>query len=1452
MSLYVFIVDKCESDAQRHGHTSLIMSIKLEVEKTQTLTGFRFFHPTAFVVKNLGRSFRLIGYRTSVGDDELILFVRVFSRGGKEYHAFLEDYDKSTDRFTRQLQPYTEGELKQIHAHLSSGNPIKPPPVLDDEERAWLFEVFRQETPADELIVLETEAWVKNMRSPQMRDFLALYHQVLEGIDPNKLQPAASNSECNVYWEKNRRVGIAYLYRPDVRRFILLAPLRQSDFHNENAILLTHREKLSRIGSGANDLSRAAARAYPYLMILDQTAWLAIQKNEEANLALSPEEAELLESIRRAGAVGEYGYPLFINGRAGSGKSTMLQYLAADYIDFSLSRSTRIHPVYMTCSRELLERARETVHGLLTGHHERLLDGVHMSDDIERILKNSFVVFHDYLKSLLPPEDKEALTEDCYVNFAKFRQLWIAKFAQRPEAKRINLEVAWHTIRSYIKGIRSSQNDDLDPEEFAELPRRRRSVSDETYRLIYDRVWCSWYKPLCEAEGYWDDQDLAARVLKAGSAREIDLAAIFCDEAQDFTPIELEIIFQLLVFSKRSLQPEELQRVPIVFAGDPLQTINPTGFRWESVQADFHDRFNAVLVPRRRARVDINYKELRFNYRSNLGIVRFCNLIQLVRAVLLGSQDINPQQAWWVEEPAHNVWFAVDNAATKQQIQLRPELVKLINCDEGQESEFALADSILKDLKEESDGVYRNVLGPTRAKGLEFPTVILHKFSETAPPGFLDLLAGTIDVKDDPERRLPFEYFFNRLYVAASRAKGQLIVVDSADAFDDFWRFATDPDFIDQLMEKISNPNSWKESINYLVRGREETWSGERINQREQASEYATQGKRKRDPYLLRQAALAYKSAIDELEAGRCLALALEFEEKLKDAGNRYQTLALHDEAFRCYWTGRHFANLCNLAAEVPIFASRLETRAADFMANNTGAQGTFISEVVRAVLGDPTWRNGIVIDPTWRFVFTKLAEQLVKVVGQESVSVSWSELFAMFSLLYQEGVAIDEQHLAQIAYRASELKHAIAIWERIGNLDREEYKRAKANLVAFPENIVWLSRLREHEEVLSQWRTQRANLPNIANIPEAVRIAVVDAAIEEGELHLAVELLEEKPDKARVVKLLEEAAKRHDTANALAGARMGIRWMVAKGYWKAVIQVVEKYDFSELFNPEGLEVDQKTSLLRVDDQSKRKLEKELKTLLRGGDGAATIVSVAIEELAESNLDQANGEDKEQVSRFLNRTFIGKDISGILQQGIKLEAVGAAIERAGKIIDAIQFYEPLSQNKALSIDIRRFAVQRLVRNLERYAEYFRGKGEDRQALRREGEAKRIREQTKLGDRQLPDYPAIPKRVAQVEPSEWSRPPLKYVLSRPLNRLRIEHTERFETITIKANERRLSGDPGIENVGSTGETVTTWRISEWEMTLQLNSEGTKHVVSTIFEGDRFDVEWNRSNETNNSI
>lgn len=1473
MAFYVFITEACKSDAQKHGKLDALTKHKCRVENTQQLDGFQFYLPTKFIKKCIGGNLRLIGYSKRIENDELVLFLRLLPRGDKEYNYFLANWDNKEDKVVRRFIPYSEEDLKQIYHDLTRVPPLPSPPEPSAEERAWLYEVFSWEGLGDDLIVLETEEWVRKMRTSQNREFLALYHQMLEEmiLYQDQLHAATGNTDFDRKWDRNNRLGIAYLYRQDLKRLLLLEPLRHND--NTDAILDLHLERLSRIEDGQYELSRIAARSYPSLMVLELDDWLAIQRDEEANLALSPEEAELLDSIRRMGAEDQLGYPLFINGRAGSGKSTMLQYLAADYLDFALRRKLSQQMLYLTSSPDLVERARKIVRSLLTTHHTRLLKEKPERSAINAAVERSFKVFHDFLYSLLPPEVQNQLPQDKYVDYARFRRLWEKEFARWRDARDMSPDISWHILRTYIKGIRSGHDDEFSPEEFYAFPRRRKSVTHATYKQVYERVWCSWYKRLCDEKNYWDDQDLAAWVLDQDISRKVDCAAIFCDEAQDFTPLELDIIFQFSLFGRRSLQPEELRRVPIVFAGDPLQTINPTGFRWDAVKEDFYDRFRAILDPHRKAHVDITYKELNFNYRSNSGIVKFCNLIQLVRAKLLGISNIHPQESWWVDEPIQTFWFVAENEATKQGLRKRPDLVKLVNCEAGEENDYVENDEILKKIQDKEEGIYRNVFSPMRAKGLEFPGVVLYRFGETAPGDFEKLMEGKVNL-DEPEARLPFEYFFNRLYVAASRAKGQLAIVDSDYALRKFWGFIIEIcEGENRLMEKAWEIDKWQNHIAYPVPGTEKWWVGGKIDPLQQGEEYEREGRAKHDPYLLRQAALAYRSISDKYAEGKCIAAAYEFEGNYIKAGDKYREVGLRDDAYKCYWIGQGWPQIKDLTAEDSRLASRLESRAADFMAQQATLPEAFIEELIKAAHDEAWLQQTIRPNSTWHLVAQEVARRLQKV--KELPKHRWINLWSTFTQLGKAGICINLAHLALIAYKAEELSKAVELWEKSGDTEKGEYLDAKARSTHFPENIIWYARLRRYDEILHQWRENHATVSDVGQIGESAIRAVVDAAIEKHDIRLALDLLNHIPnDKHRVYKVLHEAIqvedanisrlnkslirtalhaaieksdpvlavemmhywpadrkesekvlnmviKKQDPDLVLKASVLVARMFVRTRDWKAAIKAAENLDFSTL-----------SSEIQAGD---------IQGILQPTGQMTAVFQAVVEELAISEalpLEITEHRDREQVGEFLNRHFISREGTTSDLRGLPPEVVGAAIERAGKIIDALQFYENLLRN-ASTEEMREFAAERLIRNYERHAEYFRNRGDEIRAYNKEASARGIRQKYGLGDREIPEYPSVLNSIAQAEPTERFWGAVKIFWMKQHRRLRLEHLERSETVSVYVDELNMRGEAMISEVKCREGEFKAWKVNDWNMRIALIEQGTSKLVVIESEKERIE-------------
>ena len=200
-------------------------------------------------------------------------------------------------------------------------------------------------------IVLESREWIE--ASKGLRDWLVKYREILERIVSGDLgKSEVVHGGCV---REIRDGSFGFLYVKNNRCVLLLEPFKGA--HAPEGKLEYYRKIFGDDAPGKERLERFAKRAYPAFAALDDEIWLEIQKDDEANLSLSPEEAELLDAIR-SGARDTAFYPLFINGRAGSGKSTMLQYLMADYMGQTLACKSPLMPLYMTCGDALLSHAR--------------------------------------------------------------------------------------------------------------------------------------------------------------------------------------------------------------------------------------------------------------------------------------------------------------------------------------------------------------------------------------------------------------------------------------------------------------------------------------------------------------------------------------------------------------------------------------------------------------------------------------------------------------------------------------------------------------------------------------------------------------------------------------------------------------------------------------------------------------------------------------------------------------------------------------------------------------------------------------------------------------------------------------------------------------------------------------------------------------------------------------
>lgn len=604
----------------------------------------------------------------------------------------------------------------------------------------------------------------------------------------------------------------------------------------------------------------------------------------------------------------------------------MLFYLFADYCFRKWQYKLEGNPLFLTYNERLVDVAKDRVRRLLSSHHRFLAKRTQGSatpvvDDLLVQIGSFFRPFQRFLLDLLPEDEKEHFSLERYIDFARFKRLYMRKplpgqeqqvVLKLPEAKRWSPELCWHVIRTFIKG--HSLDGYMEPDNYLEVSRRERTIAEDTFTQIYETIWASWYKRVTTQQGYWDDQDLIRAVLEH-SGDFPEWTALVCDESQDFTRLELQLLMRLSVFSRYDLGCQPVHSLPFAFAGDPFQTLNPTGFRWSSIGAIFYDEVIRLLDPDGQLNLGMNFQDLGYNYRSSPPIVRVTNLIQLCRHVLFDLPELEPQKWWKKGDFPEPLKFILDQDIEPDQLYDKvEETIIIVPCERGQEVSFIKDDSTLSQIfpNAEQDAP-KNVFSPIEVKGLEFKRVILYKFGDACPEKVWDLLTQPTD------HLVEVEYFFNKLYVAATRAMERLFIVDSKEGDQRLWSYVCTPQTVQQILSEAKKPEYWRPRVQPLNAGTAATLSEMREEDPESnAEELRQKGSSQGEPDLLRRASKYYTTVGKRREAELCEAEALELEGEYREAGELFRKNGEVDRARGCFWKGECWQELVDLDKKHP------------------------------------------------------------------------------------------------------------------------------------------------------------------------------------------------------------------------------------------------------------------------------------------------------------------------------------------------------------------------------------------------------------------------------------------------------------------------------------------------------------------------------------------------------
>lgn len=1380
MSLFAYLTPACRAAAQRHGLAPDVDALAHKIEREQQNLPRRLGHN--FECKELGKDYRLVAYLEPVDGHEILVLAAVFRQEGRQgdYHDFYtacHDWEAAMTLLPGD-QP-TRPDLSRWLADRLHTDPPEPLPAPSGTEHDFLYSTFSPQSEFDDQMIYETERWVEACQANDWKSRLYSLSRVV--ADALVRQDQTPPWTPKTYWSEAQGLGVVYVW--EARDILLIEPIKHVDDATAAAGRFLADFNPKNDPALVVDWKQLAYRAYPAYFALDADTWEVVQADPAANYALSSEEMDLLRGLRKSDPERdgrrEVTFPLFINGRAGSGKSLMLQYVATDMIWWCLRNdATGLRPLYTACSADLMRKAKDVVRGQLRHGHRYEVGRAGVAaaaGSLDDVLADSFVVFHEYARSLVPDAAVRFAT-DKRVTFAKFKRLYVEHFSKTGR-RAPRVELAWHVIRLIVKG--RSSDPWPRPELYARLPRWcQASVSQDEYATVCDDVYEKWYHKAAKKDGWWDEQDLIAELLSGDRDWAGRHAAVLCDEAQDFTPIEFEFLLQLSLYSRRSVNPEDLTFVPFVFAGDPLQTLNPTGFQWSVVSTVFFEQYRTVIAhnPNRQAHKP-RLHELQFNYRSNPGIARFCNSIQLLRAARLGDHDLRPQKAWKVNPPSAVVWLDVNNEATKARLAGLRDAVKIVDCHDGEETAHADADPWLRDITSRTENVYHNVLSPARAKGLEFDTVIIYKFGAKAPRGATELAGGAADAS-----RLDVEYFLNRLYVAASRAKLQLVIVDAKDAVDGFWRFARDEAELRVYMAAAGQQADWDGALGYLVDQDAANWDGGAVDPLTQALEYQKTARVSRDSYLMKQAGISFRSAGKESDARLCFAEAAEFDDRHTDAAAIYEAENRPDAALQCFWAARDFAGVERVAATRPALTQDLRAKAAHAVSLATPPD-LFLDLLVKKA-ADPVWCRDARGDATWRHVLAQLFDKLA---ADPAPGRSWGSCDAVGRQVHELIVGLSDRTLGTLAAAAGDHRRAVDHWDRAEWKDHAGYFRARAVVDPFPRAVVWLHRLGEHAAAVRRWA---ADGDAAGPAAKDVLGAIFESAVHIGDVELAADMA----DRLGEIGPLRQAywlAIQHEAAATFARlSERIVRHLTAAGDWKSAVSA--------------------TATGEAADVPKRLLSK--RRILMATPGLTDRLTAAlIRDLAASDLLARDSATRQAVVSDYLKQFIDQTADAKYPPGVTWQLVGAALERAGRLSACITFYGGYANSRDLPRSQSLYAAGRLAKSFEKLATYYENLGDWKEVAHLKSRAERIREEFMISGAVLDDFPTVADAAATLAGFAMD--------DRPKTRkLLVTRRDNDEVITVIFARSRVESDDAAV-VSPPDETRSIWHIPAWGMTVE---------------------------------
>lgn len=1279
MALFVYTTPTCQTSAKKHSFSEALKTIAGKLEKEQNLALFDAFPPPYLVRKQFGsKQGRLIAARREIiidGEEHLVVvLLDILIRGSNDYDSqggFGHDPIGYGKNHFEPVLAKLEVTLADFIRDRTKTDPPPERPILSDYERVFLSEQVDTGKDNSDILVCETKNWIDRIQKD--KDDLQLLAEIGNAILGLCLGSNTAPGYGIHALEQNAPKAIAFFWDPDAQRLTLLD-------------LIDDSQNVDLFNADLQSEPPRAFRSYPAWMTMEDEKhrgmFVALERDTFGNMALSDEEQSVLHPN-----AGTLRFPLFVNGRAGSGKSTILQYLFAEFFArFAKSGKPFVNPpAYFACNKELVDKAREFVESILRHNPSYSKDNLVQQTFGDRAAyRGSFKVFREHLLSLLTSEERaNRFQEDKYVDYSRFVRLWEEKFGQTQNARRdFGADISWHVIRTFVKG--TSVDAIMEKDEYGLLPENQRSVSKGLFDTVYDKVWENWYRAKTvdakeHGEGLWDDQDLV-RYLLVNSRFESATAkfpGIFCDEAQDFTQIEIVVFLKMSAFSDRRIFPHEISSLPFVFAGDEFQTLNPTGFRWDAVKGMFHEKFIRGLCPS--AKAELIDKDLKNNYRSVGEIVRFSNSIQLLRAARFNNRQLEPQHEWTDVQGHPIAFYDRDFTLLWEALKKRSDVHVIVPCHANEEIDFIRNDPKLKDViavDKETGTTNPRVLSSVRAKGLEYQCVVAYGFGNCLSTDVLASPISSTPWNSDADR-MAMEYFLNRLYVAVSRPRNQLYIVDTKDGIKRLWTFARNKDSLSSIANSLPKAEEWMARTAPWVQGTldmlKPTYT---VDYRMLAEQDEKAADALQDASQMFQAATWYENIPDETKkVHECLAKAHLYRKEYQKAGSFFEESKEFGKAGDAYWrmcNSDGWRKMADLASRQPELSGRPQYVVAKTLSDNaTQVIPTTLQYILNGIK-----TAGIDIYQTteWRRCLSELTTR-VSELSKQQLAESLPTVIALGKVGFSDGL----EPIAKKAFESELYEEARRLMELSGDTESRRYHQAVAFTESYPTNLSSLNKLGSSQD-------------------ERIIAGYDDHPVEkldDEQLSIVASALFRSHRKGDGIQLCgriesKQILDRMATGEQDGATRTVLQQLATVEHFKSITDRIRAQSISDLVKDN-----------RFDDVFK------VRILARAGS---------------SNPEYDFGNEKPGIIGLVYKYL--DDVAESRLKDIPYSEVGSAIELFGKHKTAVSFYERvLGENEDYSLRLRLFAarLKHLQFNKKQYSvQKFR---EEKQKL--EADAKRL-------------------------------------------------------------------------------------------------------------------------------